>query len=48
MKIRLEKALHIGAAAVTIAAAFGLDPIISALLLGLISVGLAILAGLPN
>jgi hypothetical protein len=48
MKMRLEQALHLGAAAVTLAAAFGLNPLIAALSLALISVGLAVSAGLPR
>jgi hypothetical protein len=47
MKVKLEQALHLGAAAVTFAAAFGLDPVAAALTLAAISVGLAISAGLP-
>ena len=48
MKVRLEQALNLGAAAVTLAAAFGLDPVIAAVSLAAISVGLAIAAGLPH
>jgi hypothetical protein len=48
MKIRIEQALHVGAAAVTLAAAFGLNPLIAALSLAAISVGLAVSAGLPR
>jgi hypothetical protein len=45
MKKRLEQALHLGAAVVTVAAAFGLNPIAAAMLLAAISVGLAVSAG---
>jgi hypothetical protein len=48
MKVKLEQALNPGAAAVTLAAAFGLDPVIAALSLAAISVGLAVTAGLPR
>jgi hypothetical protein len=48
MKIRLEQLLNLGAAAVTLAAAFGLDPAVAMLLLAAISVGLAVAAGLPR
>jgi hypothetical protein len=48
MKIRIEQALHFGAAAVTLAAAFGLNPLIAALSLAVISFGLAVSAGLPH
>ncbi len=48
MKMKLEQILNVSAAAVTLAAAFGLDPLTAALLLAGISVGLAICAGLPH
>jgi hypothetical protein len=48
MKIRLEQLLNLGVAAVTFAAAFGLDPAIAMLLLAAISVGLAVVAGRPH
>ena len=48
MKVRIEQALHLGAAAVIVAAAFGLDAVIAALSLAMISVGLAVSAGLPD
>jgi len=48
MKIRLEQLLNLGAAAVTLAAAFGLDPAVAMLLLAAISMGLAVAAGLPR
>jgi len=48
MKVKLEQALNLGAAAVTLAAAFGLDPVVAALSLAAISVGLAVTAGLPR
>jgi hypothetical protein len=48
MKLRIEQALHLGAAAVTLAAAFGLNPVVAALLLASISVALAISAELPR
>jgi len=48
MKIRLEKLFHISAAAVTLAAAFGLDPMAAALSLAAISLGLAVSAGLSR
>ena len=48
MKIKIEQALHIGAAAVTLVAAFGLNPDVDALSLAVISVGLAVSAGLPR
>jgi hypothetical protein len=47
MKIRLEQLLNLGAAAVTLAAAFGLDPTVAMLFLAAISLGLAVAAGLP-
>jgi hypothetical protein len=47
MKTRLEQLLNLSTAAVTLAAAFGLDPVVAALALATISVGLAISAGLP-
>jgi hypothetical protein len=40
--------LHLGAAAVTLAAAFGLDAMVAALSLAAISVGFAVSAGLPH
>ena len=43
-----EQALNLGAAAVTLAAAFGLDPRVPALSLAPISVGLAVSAWLPR
>jgi hypothetical protein len=48
MKTRLEQVLNVGAAAVNVAAAFGLDPWVVALLLAAISVGLAVSAELPR
>jgi hypothetical protein len=48
MKVKLERALNLGAAAVTLAAAFGLDPMVAALSLAAISIGLAVSAGLPR
>jgi hypothetical protein len=48
MKIKIEQALNIGAAAVTLAAAFGLNPSVAALSLAAISVGLAVAAGPPS
>jgi hypothetical protein len=48
MKVNLERALNLGAAAVTLAAAFGLEPVVAALSLAAISVGLAVTAGLPR
>ncbi len=48
MKTRLEQALHLGAAAVTLAAAFGLNPTVAAMSLAAISVGLALSAGVSN
>jgi hypothetical protein len=50
MKMRLEQLLllHLAAAAVTLAAAFGLDPLAAALSLAAINVGLAVAAGLPR
>jgi hypothetical protein len=48
MKIRLEQSLNLGAAAVALAAAYGLDPAVAMLLLAAISVGLAVAAGLPR
>jgi hypothetical protein len=48
MKMQLERLLNLGAAAVTLAAAFGLDPMAVALSLAAISVGLAISAGLTR
>ena len=46
MKTRLEQLLNLGAAAVTLAAAFGLDPLTAGLILAAINVGLAVSAGL--
>jgi hypothetical protein len=48
MKIRLEQLLNLGAAAVTLAAALGLDPAIAMPLLAAISMGLAVAAGIPR
>jgi hypothetical protein len=48
MKTRFEQALHLGAAVVTLAAAFGLDPMVAAVLLAAISVGLALSAGISD
>jgi hypothetical protein len=48
VKIKLEQALHLSAAVVTLAAAFGLDTIVAAMSLAAISVGLAVSAGLPR
>ncbi len=48
MKIRLEQLLNLGAAAVNLAAAVGLDPAIAMLLLAAISVGLAVAAGISR
>jgi hypothetical protein len=48
MKVRLEQALNLVAAAVILATAFGLDPVIAALLLSAINLGLALSAGLPR
>jgi hypothetical protein len=45
MTIRFEQLLHLGAAAVLLAAAVGLDPSIAMPLLAVISVGLAATAG---
>ena len=44
MKVQLEQALHLGAAAVTLATGFGLDPLIASLSLAAINIGLAISA----
>ena len=46
MKTRVERVLHLSTAAVTLAAAFGLDSRIAALLLALGSIGLALTAGI--
>jgi hypothetical protein len=46
MKMRLEQVLNLGAAAVALAEAFGLDPMVAALSMAAISIGLAISAGL--
>jgi hypothetical protein len=48
MKLKLEQILHLSAAAVTFANAFGLDPVIAALSLSAISFGLALSAGLSR
>jgi hypothetical protein len=48
MKVKLEQALHLSAAAVTLAAAFGLNNMVAAMSLAAISVGLAVSAGLPR
>jgi hypothetical protein len=48
MKTKLEQLLNLGAAAVTLAAVFGLDPVVAMLLQAAISVGLAVSAGLPR
>jgi hypothetical protein len=48
MKIRIEQALHVATAAVTLAAALGLNPFVAALSLAAISVGLAVSAALPS
>jgi hypothetical protein len=48
MELKLEQALHLSAAVVTFATAFGLDPMIAALSLSAISVGLALSAGLSR
>ncbi|HEV7601610.1 MAG TPA: hypothetical protein VGO49_15325 [Bradyrhizobium sp.] len=48
MKIKLEQLLNFGAAALTLAAAFGLDPTVAALYSAAISVGLALAAGLKR
>jgi hypothetical protein len=48
MKMRLVQALHFGAAAVTLAEVYGLDPMVAALSLASISVGLAVSAGIPD
>jgi hypothetical protein len=48
MKIRLEQLLNLGAAAVTLAAAYGLDPAVAMPLLAAISLGLALAAGFPR
>jgi hypothetical protein len=42
VKTSLEQALHFGTAVVTLAAAFGLNPVVAALALASISVGLAL------
>jgi hypothetical protein len=44
MKVKLERAFHLGAAAVTLAAAFGLDPLTAALSLAATNIGLAMCA----
>jgi hypothetical protein len=48
MKVRLEQALHLSAAAMILAAAFGLDPVVAALSLAAINVGFAVSFGLPH
>jgi hypothetical protein len=48
MKTKLEQFLNLSAAAVTLAVAFGLDPMVSTVLQAVISVGLALSAGLPR
>jgi hypothetical protein len=48
MRVRLEQALNLGAAAVMLATAFGLDPVIAALLQATISMSFAVSAGLPR
>jgi hypothetical protein len=48
MKSTLQLWLNLAAAAVTLAAAFGLDSMVAMLLLAAISVGLAVSAGLPR
>jgi hypothetical protein len=48
MKTRLEQMLNLIGAVVTLAAAFGLDPMIAALASAAIGVGLAVSAGLPR
>jgi hypothetical protein len=48
MKMKLEQLLNLGVAAVTLAAVFGLDPVVAMLLLAAIYVGLAVSAGLSR
>jgi hypothetical protein len=48
MMIRFEQFLHLIAAAVTLAAAIGLDPSIAMPLLAATSVGLAVTTGFPR
>ena len=50
MKVRLEQALHLGAAAMTLAAAFGLNPMVAALSLPSIRLGRQVVtrANLPH
>jgi hypothetical protein len=48
MKTRLEQLLNLAAAMVTLAAAFGLNPLAAAISLAAISVGLAMTARLPR
>lgn len=48
MKTKLERLLNLGAAAVTLAAAFGLDPVAAALSSAAISVGFAVTVGLTR
>jgi hypothetical protein len=43
--MNFERLLNLAAAAVTLASAFGLDPMIAALSMAAISVGLALLPG---
>jgi hypothetical protein len=45
MNVRLEQLLHLGTAAISIAAPLGLDPLVAGLLLAVTSVGLALCAG---
>jgi hypothetical protein len=47
MKKKIEVLLNLAAAAVSLAVAFGLDPLIAVRLLAAISVGFAMSAGLP-
>jgi hypothetical protein len=46
MKVQLEQALHLGAAAVILVSAFGLDPMVAAVSLAAIHMGMAIITGL--
>ena len=45
MRTTFERLLHLGVAAVTLAAAFGLDPPIAAVSMAAINVGLALSVG---
>jgi hypothetical protein len=45
MKIRLEQAFYLGNAAISLAAPFGLDPLIAGLLLAAMNFGLALCTG---